>query len=869
MTAASSEVEITMDASRKIINNMENFTTVLFTHGYMIEHRNSTRNMLYQTPSESRPHHGGRCFDSFEAFKYRYSLTTDKYSNGSLKDSFVNADNSDAFERSGLERLACALNENGLNNVKKMEESTGRVSNAGSDISRILQQLEQLIQSDEWINKEVKDHGRSSTPSEFLQKWGHLVSSHLSELGRTLVISSSLKSYINLLGIHHKQYIASWLYGSTSQTLSTLFRTPNNNLHCSEYDSVSSNSFKTEIGYAIRLALLDTYGSDYYLKGWRVFLEMGPPVVYISPALHIDLTSYLSTEYLIGDIVILKKSDGNFADIEGRIDHVAFEKRLDDDIGAGKKPLIVIGVVGSSILGQNDIISRLLEIRKCKTQFWIHVVGQGLAALCMKEPSEMLVHVLSQVDSFTAPLALWLGIPAAPAITFHRSVDNYKPLYHEKLAVLPWWIAYHHLTACKITDTIEDAYFLSKVMLRGLTAFPQIEILGIENPSEFANRVCKGICTPPIVLIFKYRCPDLKKVKKDKIPIAINGSSFVTVTNDYVNSGDADDTFANDSSTTSDNDIDDPAEYANSLNFWLSQGPISDCHQLALQQLSDALAIIESTVTAKKRFKEIVSKYPSLGLAPVRKWAGVGAVCYIPSIVKETPMDEWNEKQRQQVSHLNLELVHSLRFIDTAFSSGESPVYSVSCVKFGMLSDDKDLADLVNFVVERGKEIEQSQKYMDRLAEMIRRGIEAANKDLKRENDARLMQEGMMRQIPLMSSLVNWFSPLDKDLQSVKGRSFDLKTGQIQSTEVYYKHRLMNRTDAISQDSHYTVAKISSESTRKQNNMNSNNDTVQDDIALKSADENDLGSNEGSSLPDSFCQVQTWTRPFRHSRVEG
>lgn len=45
----------------------------------------------------------------------------------------------------------------------------------------------------------------------------------------------------------------------------------------------------------------------------------GPPVVYISPALHIDLTSFLSTEYLIGDIVILKKSDGVFANIEGRI----------------------------------------------------------------------------------------------------------------------------------------------------------------------------------------------------------------------------------------------------------------------------------------------------------------------------------------------------------------------------------------------------------------------------------------------------------------------------------------------------------------------------------------------------------------------
>lgn len=142
----------------------------------------------------------------------------------------------------------------------------------------------------------------------------------------------------------------------------------------------------------------------------------------------------------------------------------------------------------------------------------------------MKEPSEMLVHVLSQVDSFTAPLALWLGIRAAPAVvcvsrwsflwfvlpylkymnsnlyhfvlhhssysdvfkeyrlnpmqshhyslksklkifrfplqTFHRSVDNYKPLYHEKLALLPWWITCHRLTASKITDTIENAYFL-------------------------------------------------------------------------------------------------------------------------------------------------------------------------------------------------------------------------------------------------------------------------------------------------------------------------------------------------------------------------------------------------------------------------
>lgn len=48
---------------------------------------------------------------------------------------------------------------------------------------------------------------------------------------------------------------------------------------------------------------------------------------------------------------------------------------------------------------------------------------------------------------------------------------------------------------------------------------------------------------------------------------------------------------------------------------------------------------------------------------------------YIPSIVKETNPEEWNEKQRQQVSMLNMELVHSLRSVDSAFSSGESALY--------------------------------------------------------------------------------------------------------------------------------------------------------------------------------------------------
>ncbi|VDN20562.1 unnamed protein product [Gongylonema pulchrum] len=126
----------------------------------------------------------------------------------------------------------------------------------------------------------------------------------------------------------------------------------------------------------------------------------------------------------------------------------------------------------------------------------------------------MLIRVLSQVDSFTAPLSLWLGLPAAPLITLHRTIENFKPSYREKLDTLPWWIACQHLSASRITDIIENAYFLSKVMLRGLSSFPQIEILGVENPAEFANRVYKGSYAPLTVLIFKYKYPELEEAKK-------------------------------------------------------------------------------------------------------------------------------------------------------------------------------------------------------------------------------------------------------------------------------------------------------------------------------------------------------------------
>lgn len=70
----------------------------------------------------------------------------------------------------------------------------------------------------------------------------------LSELGRSLVTSYSLKAYIDLLGVNHRQSIASWLYGNTSSALGGLFRFPNALIHCEDSDSAAIHSVRNGIG---------------------------------------------------------------------------------------------------------------------------------------------------------------------------------------------------------------------------------------------------------------------------------------------------------------------------------------------------------------------------------------------------------------------------------------------------------------------------------------------------------------------------------------------------------------------------------------------------------------------------------------------
>uniref|UniRef100_A0A8D9F0G3 Pyridoxal-dependent decarboxylase domain-containing protein 1 n=4 Tax=Cacopsylla melanoneura TaxID=428564 RepID=A0A8D9F0G3_9HEMI len=163
-------------------------------------------------------------------------------------------------------------------------------------------------------------------------------------------------------------------------------------------------------------------------------------------------------------------------------------------------------------------------------------------------------------------------------------------------------------------------------------------------------------------------------------------------------------------------------------------------------------------------------------------WAGLGGVRYVPPAWGNADTDQ----AKAELNRLNVQVVRQLRTSDAAFSLGEG-TDGLACVRFGMVTVETDITELLSLVEETGQQEEESWKFIDSMAEVVRQGILTATQDLQKENEDKLWQEGILRHVPVFGSLVNWWSPVDKDPTRVKGRTLDLAAGRIETTENIYK----------------------------------------------------------------------------------
>uniref|UniRef100_A0A915J0Q4 Pyridoxal-dependent decarboxylase domain-containing protein 1 n=1 Tax=Romanomermis culicivorax TaxID=13658 RepID=A0A915J0Q4_ROMCU len=690
-------------------------------------------------------------------------------------------------------------------------EIEAKVENRRPLVADLLSKLENLIVNDNESDYKASGDKKSTK---------HKQLPHLDELGRAVVTSYSLQSYVKLLPRNHGTTVASRLYRVVNDFICKFFRFKYGSCYC--HDDFYS-------------------GFSLAFKQARKFLNLAPPhdansrkniaegrgVVYLSPGLpYTDLSEFFNTEFGSCHVQWIPAMITPFVNVDSRLDVAALEKILEQDVGQNNlTPVLVVAVVGSFLFGHNDLVSKLLELRD-RYGFWLHLVGLNLAALASGEPQTHLLGVLQAANSVSVPLGSWIGVPALPYLTLYKNDSNEFKNGEESeveksqltlinhttfrlyLETLPWWIVTTELGFDLMRKRIDDAYSISTLTLKYLTKYNQVEVLGLgSSPIDVLNRIEKKTIMPPLVLTFKYSPPVLKSKPKNLLAEC------------YLDQ-----------------------QYLDQLNIWLGQGVAHECSFLNLQlvdlspdklgtairycpletvahfhctldkmakfnkRLEQMITILDTTVHAKLKLPAMIKNRPELTIVRCPKWAGVTGIVYVPSMMRNTTKSDeeaitdspksvssvnfegMTEKQIEQVSHLNIELLRVLKTKDSAFSLGESEE-GLKCIRFGMLADEKDLTELLNLVSQKGKEIEESSQYLESLAEIVKQGIEAANEDLKKENESKLMNEGVLRQVPLVGSMLNWWSPLPKQQVNIKGRAFDLVTGRIISTDSVFKHK--------------------------------------------------------------------------------
>ena len=129
-----------------------------------------------------------------------------------------------------------------------------------------------------------------------------------------------------------------------------------------------------------------------------------------------------------------------------------------------------------------------------------------------------------------------------------------------------------------------------------------------------------------------------------------------------------------------------------------------------IKSFEDVLLILDASIKCKAVFESKISAYPNLKSVNIQKWAGIGAVAYVPDyLINKKHLIVDNEEFKLEVNKLNTELVKTLQTFDGAFSLGQT-YEGLLGVKFGMVNEIDALDKLATQVQNVGKTVEESSK---------------------------------------------------------------------------------------------------------------------------------------------------------------
>ncbi|XP_062388687.1 pyridoxal-dependent decarboxylase domain-containing protein 1 isoform X1 [Sardina pilchardus] len=644
----------------------------------------------------------------------------------------------------------------------------GPLQGDGQDVAGILQLVQNLMHDDE-------------------DKQGHRRMQYVGEQGHMALLGHSLAAYISVLDRERLRKLTTRILSDTTLWLCRLFRYENGSAYYHEDD-------REGLVKVCRLVINARY-EEYSTEGFTV-LSSKQPVIYQSAACRPGLGQHLCSQLGLPLSSLCTVPCNTMFGSQHQIDVALLDKLIKDDVDTGKIPLLLIANAGTPGAGHTDKLGRLKEL--CvQYNIWLHVEGVNLATLALGQVTSP-VMAATKSDSMTLTPGPWLGLPAVPAVTLYRHEDpalslaagltSSQPV--EKLRALPLWLSLQYLGHDGIVERIKNATQLSQQLLEHLKTLASIKTSDVLEDEvsllEALTMVEDELNSPVVVFRFSQDTsaassggsvegyfPGEKEVED-----ALNRWLGEQLAQQVPSSG-VDVVELEDEGT---------CVRFNPLMTAAVLGTQGSDIKALVEKLTDMVPLLSSTLRFRQDFREEIHHQAALTYIEDLSWPGLGAIRYEPQCEQAD-----DGKRQQDVERINGDMLKKLTELDTdiSFSTGPEFGTETNCIYVGLATEDLDVSELVHTLAATGRDLEESGKLLENMTEVVRKGILEAEAQLQKANDEKLMEEGVLRQIPLVGSVLNWFSPTQ---MSIKGQTFSLVAGSLDSTESTYTMKTQSGT---------------------------------------------------------------------------
>ncbi|KAM6957267.1 pyridoxal-dependent decarboxylase domain-containing protein 1 [Aplochiton taeniatus] len=691
----------------------------------------------------------------------------------------------------------------------------GPLQGDGQDVATIIHLVQNLLQDED----EKEEAGEDQPRSHWIGSLGS--EAHVALLGH------SLAAFISVLDRDRVRRLTTRILSDTMLWLCRLFRYENGSAYFHEDDREGL----VKIG---RMVLNARY-EDYASEGYTVF-KATQPVIYQSSTCRPGLGQHLCSQLGLPLSSLCTVPCNTMFGSQHQLDVALLEKLIKEDVETKKCPLLLIANAGTTGVGHTDKLARLKELCE-QYNIWLHVEGTNLATMVLDQVSSS-VMAATRSDSITLTLGPWLGLPAVPAVTLYKHEDpalsltagltSSQPV--EKLRALPLWLSLQHLGHEGIVEKIAHAVHLSHHLLEKLKNLAFIETLVEDELNS------------PVV-VFRF-CPKESKVSSSGLLEGFCGGEREVLDgfNRWLGERLAQRV------PSSGVDVVELEEEGVCIRFTpLMTAAVLGTQQADVEclavQLEELVPILSSTLALRQDFREEVYRQPTLQYMEVLTWPGLGAVRYEPRTM------EINDSRRQQeIQKINKELLKRLKELDADLTFTTSQHFGVedNCIFIGMVTDDIDVSELAETIACMGRDIEDSGRLLENVIEVVRKGIQEAEQQLEKDSMEKLMEEGVLRQIPLVGSMLNWFSPVQS---SLKGRTFNLAAGSLDSTEPIYTMKAQTDRLASVDTSVSSTKRLPGQKLFRRSRMGT--DECSDTISTGQAEELNKNSPPEQELPGS------------------